>query len=75
MVWVRKSIQRRSAGERVRAERRDAEVMLMVASSSWILISLHNCIYGSWFSAHIYENVTVAVFLLQKEGICGPDNV
>ena len=34
MVDVRKSIQRRSAGERARAERRELEVMLMVVSSS-----------------------------------------
>ena len=34
MVWVRKSIQRRSAAERVRALRSEEDVMLMVVSSS-----------------------------------------
>ena len=34
MVLVRKSIQRRSAGERARAERRELEVMEIVDSSN-----------------------------------------
>lgn len=40
-AWVMKSIQRRSAAESDRAERRDGEVMLIVSSSRLIRMSLY----------------------------------
>lgn len=75
MVWVRTSIQRRSATERTSAERKEVDVMSIVLSSS--------CAYGissmiavrNIAVAYVDKYITVPVFLLQKKGIRRADDV
>lgn len=70
IVWVRKSIQRRSATERTRAERREAEVMFIVLSSSYVQKISFMIAVREIILAYIDKYITVSVSLLQEKGVC-----